>query len=152
MNQKCSEWEKINFAWIFLRIYPGLLSTAASVSPEEPFPAVFLALRCQHAAAAVRSERLAGHLETDNMNGNIEHSTLNIQHRTKRPPGVVGQFAIFRSAAVPAAAGGKGNAFEIFEIRSEFSCAAGEDTRAPIKLIHHPAGRFLDFSALNVEC
>jgi hypothetical protein len=37
----------------------------------------------------------------------------------------VGQFAIFRSAAVPAAAGGGGMAFEFFNIRFEFSCAAG---------------------------
>jgi len=46
----------------------------------------------------------------------------------------MGQFAILRSAAVSAAAGGSGKAFEIFDVRFEFSCAAGEDTRAPVKL------------------
>jgi hypothetical protein len=51
----------------------------------------------------------------------------------------VGQFAIFRSAAVPAAAGGSGKAFEFFNIRFEFLCAAGEDTRAPVKLTNYPA-------------
>jgi hypothetical protein len=50
---------------------------------------------------------------------------------------VVGQFAIFRSAAVSAAARGKGKALEIFDTRSEVLCAAGEDTRAPIKVTHH---------------
>ena len=50
---------------------------------------------------------------------------------------VVDQFAIFRSAAVPAAAGGSGKAVEIFDMRFEFSCAAGEDTRAPVKLMRY---------------
>jgi len=47
-----------------------------------------------------------------------------------------GQHAIFRDAAVPAAADGSGKAFKIFDIRFEFLRAAGEDTRAPVKLAH----------------
>jgi hypothetical protein len=46
-----------------------------------------------------------------------------------------GQFAIDRSAAVPAAAGAKGKAFEIFDIQSEFLRAAGEIT--PKRKIAH---------------
>jgi hypothetical protein len=47
-----------------------------------------------------------------------------------------GQFAFFWSAAVPAAADGSGKAFKISDIRLEFLRAAGEDTRAPVKLAH----------------
>jgi hypothetical protein len=50
--------------------------------------------------------------------------------------GAVFQFALFRSAAVPAAASDNREAFEISDSGPQFYCAAGEDTRAPFKSGH----------------
>jgi hypothetical protein len=62
-----------------------------------------------------------------------------------------GSICNFRSAAVPAAAGGSGKAFEIFGIRSEFSCAAGEETRAPAKLTHYLHFADVAFGARHIR-
>ena len=55
---------------------------------------------------------------------------------------VVGQFAFFRGAAVPAAAHDSGKALEVFDIGFELSSAAGEGTRAPAKIESQAVSEF----------